>query len=99
MRGSHNRAVIHHHLPPISAIAFSNAFLLSVRRSPLLRGILGSPSAAVRSESSFPNATKSIRRPVQPSVFDECFDAIFILRFVSDPLFKICRIDCSLKRK
>jgi hypothetical protein len=84
--------VLDHHFPPTSAIAFNNAFLLSVRRSPVLRGILASPSEAARMESSFPNATKSMRRPVQPSVFDECFDAIFIVRFVSDPLFKICRI-------
>ena len=39
-------------LPPAALIAASNAFLLSVRRSPELRGMSISPSAARRSASS-----------------------------------------------
>ena len=58
-----NAPTQHHHSPPASLTAASNARLLAVRRAPALRSASGSPSSARRAASRVANSAKSTRGP------------------------------------
>lgn len=83
--------------PPASLIAFSSAFLLSVRFLPLLRASSGLPSSARRLDKASLNTGKSTRRPVHFSSAFKRFDAIVIYRFFADTPVQIHFIERWVK--
>ena len=81
--------------PPAALIAFNSAFLLDVRRLPLLRDGCGLPRAARRSARRGPSSAMSITGSA-PSALD-IFDAEIIAAFLANPSFKIGEIGIGMK--
>lgn len=84
-----------YHVPPISFIAFSKAFLLSVRASPLLRGRSGRPSSALRRATRAPISAMSITASWLSAL--NVFEAIIACAFFSYPAVQIRHIGLIMK--